>query len=158
MPYFTSFQSILVQPSILMLLFASLLVAQARLHPISSVVKVVQVQFNGFLACTPTATHPTRRGVSGAAGVLVSASCKGTLGTAVTNTSGYYAGLISFEEPKFYDPSRGVPCFVTVRLPAIGSSCQVLPTTGTLRAPVYLVSLTGGQIAIVNAKPLQYVA
>ncbi|KAL8110813.1 hypothetical protein AgCh_026520 [Apium graveolens] len=45
-----------------------------------------------------------------------------------------------------------------LKLPATGTSCKVLPPAGTLRAPVRLLSLTGGQIAIVNAEPFQYVA
>ncbi|KAK1371772.1 hypothetical protein POM88_037864 [Heracleum sosnowskyi] len=126
---------------------------QARLQPGTSLVKVVQVQFNGFVACTPSGTR-----ILGAPGVLVSVSCqgaRGTLGTAVTNSSGFYSGLISFEDGIFYDPSRGVPCFVTLKLPVTGTSCQLMPSRGTLRAPVQLLSLAGGQIAIVNAKPFR---
>ncbi|KAF1002705.1 hypothetical protein AG4045_008311 [Apium graveolens] len=96
------------------------------------------VQFNGFVACTPSGARPKSRDILGASGVLVTGSCKGASGT--------LAQL------------RRVPCFVTLKLPATGTSCKVLPPAGTLRAPVRLLSLTGGQIAIVNAEPFQYVA
>lgn len=156
----------LIVVSTLVALFASLPSGHAGIvHPVTGLLKIVEIRFSGLLVCTPNGNPPPSGGIPGVAGTILSGSCNGAsgnLGRAITNTTGFYNGIISLVDGILFDLSQGVPCFVTVQLPVLGTSCQVFPTTGTLRAPLQLVSvitnLVCGLVLVASAGPYQYVA
>ncbi|KAK1375019.1 hypothetical protein POM88_031212 [Heracleum sosnowskyi] len=164
----TSFNSakFLIAVSTLVALFASLPLGHAGVvQPVTGILKIVEIRFTGLLYCTPTGNPPPSGGIPGIAGAILGGSCSGAsgnLGQVITDTNGFYSGILSLLDGILFDPSLGVPCFINVQLPVLGTTCTVFPPTGILRAPLQLVrvvtNLTGGLILIATAGPYQYVA
>ncbi|KAL8112748.1 hypothetical protein AgCh_020163 [Apium graveolens] len=132
---------------------------------VTGLLRIVQIRFSGLLVCAPNGNPPPSGGLPGVAGAVLSGSCNGAtgnLGMAITDINGFYSGILTLADGLLFDPSQGVPCFLTVQLPLVGTTCQVFPPTGTLRAPLQLVSvitnLVGGIVLVANAGPYQYVA
>lgn len=152
--------------STLVLLSASLPLGHAGVQPVTGLLNIVEIQFSGLLYCTPNGNPPpSGGGIPGVAGAILSGSCNGAsgnLGRAITNTTGFYNGILSLGDGILFDPSQGVPCFVSVQLPVLGTTCTMFPPTGFLRAPLQLVrvvtNLVGGLVLIVTTGPYQYVA
>ena len=155
----------------LVFLFGSLPQGHAQVQPqlvtgLTGLLNITQIQFTTVqLACTPTGNPPsTGGGVAGVAGALLSGTCNGasgSLGTVFTNASGFAQGILTLAEGIVIDPSRGMPCFLQVRLPLItGTTCTVFPPTGILEAAFQLLSVVnnplGGLVAIVTTVPWVY--
>lgn len=167
MTYYNSAKFLIVI-STLVVLFASLSLGNARVvQPVTGLLKIVEIRFSGLLVCTSTGNPPPvpSGGIPGVAQTILSGSCNGAsgnLGMAITDTKGFYEGILTLVDGILFDPSQGVPCFINLQLPVLGTTCQVLPPTGTLRAPLQLVSVTtnlvGGLVLVAKAGPYQYVA
>ncbi|WOG90046.1 hypothetical protein DCAR_0209287 [Daucus carota subsp. sativus] len=165
MAYYNSAKLVIVV-STLVLLFGSLPQGHAEVQPQAipaGLLNIVQFQFTSFLACTPTGNPPSGGGVPGVAGALLSGTCNGasgSLATAFTNATGFAQGILTLAEGIVIDPSRGMPCFLTVRLPLTGTTCTVFPPTGILEAAFQLLSVVnnplGGLVAIVTTVPWVY--
>lgn len=102
-------------------------------------------------------------GSLGAAGTLVSGSCNGgsgDLGTIITNSTGFFFALVSLPQSILFNLTQGVPCTLTVRLPATGTSCKLFFPTGVLLAGLQLLNIVvnaaGETVAVVSALPFQY--
>ncbi|KAL1829897.1 hypothetical protein DCAR_0209284 [Daucus carota subsp. sativus] len=132
--------------STLVLLLGSLPQGQGVVQPqATGLIQIFEIQFSGILACTPTGNPPsTGDVVPGVVGAVFSGSCNGASGNIsqfLIDQNGAFSGVLSLLDGILFDPSQGMPCFISVQLPVTGTTCTVLPPTGTLRAALNLVSL-----------------
>lgn len=124
-----------------------------------------QIKIEGLVTCSATGNPSAAGSLVGAAGVAVSGECNGvsgTIGQAVTNTTGFFSILITAVDGILFVPGQGLPCYVVIRLPVTGTNCKVFLPTGVLRAPVSLIGtvqgLLGGILAIFGTGPFQLLA
>ncbi|KAL8112750.1 hypothetical protein AgCh_020165 [Apium graveolens] len=165
MTYYNSAKLVFVV-STLVALFAPLTSGNVLQPAVTGLLNITEIRFSGLLACTLDGNPPPSGGVVGVVGALLSGSCNGgsgNIGMALTNTSGFFSGIVTLAEGILFNPStQGVPCFFSVQLPIVGTTCQLFPPTGILRAPLQLVSvitnLVGGLVLVANAGPFQHVA
>ena len=165
MPYHNSAKPVIAT---LLLLFASLPLghALALLEPGTNLLaNITKLQITGRLYCSPSGNIPPAPGSGslGAAGTLVSGSCNGgtgDLGTVALNTTGFLLGLFSLPFSILFDSVAGPPCNLIVKLPATGTTCELLPPRGILIAGIRLVGLivdaAGEIIAQTVLLPFQY--
>ena len=130
---------------------------------LTGLLNITRIQFTtAQLACTATGNPPsTGGGVDGVAGATLSGTCNGVGGNAsgiLTHIDGFATGILTLARGITIDPSTGLPCFVSVRLPVTGTTCTVLPPTGLLQAVFQVVSVVtggplGGLLAVATTGP-----
>ncbi|MCD7472302.1 hypothetical protein HAX54_013369 [Datura stramonium] len=102
--------------------------------------RIAGIQVAGLVVCSATGNLPG----PGIPGVKVNISCDGgntTLVQMVTNTRGFFGGLIGF--PSLRPTLRNIllnnnlsPCAAMINLPIAAANCTVLPSSGILQAPI----------------------
>ncbi|WOG90050.1 hypothetical protein DCAR_0209291 [Daucus carota subsp. sativus] len=156
----------------LALLFASLPLSHARTARAS---RQARGSNTGIAICIMAARPCTARaspsgnlpapgsGSLGAGGTLVSGSCNGATGdigtTALSNT-GLLRAVYSLPFSNLFDSVAGSPCNFTVKLPAAGTTCEMFPPRGVLKAGIKLdrlnVDAAGEIMAEAGLLPFRY--
>ncbi|KAL1829906.1 hypothetical protein ACET3Z_008318 [Daucus carota] len=162
MPYHNSARPVVAT---LVFLFASWPLGHALLEPGTNLLaNITKLQVTGRLFCSPSGNLPAPgSGSLGAGGTLVSGSCNGATGdigtTALSNT-GLLRAVYSLPFSISFASVEGPPCNFIVKLPATGTTCEMFPPRGVLKAGIKLdrlnVDAAGEIMAEAGLLPFRY--